>query len=243
MSVALVIVSGTPQVACSTTISSTTSTAVYPNNVTKGNLLTVINTSQGSTDSTTAVSISDTLGNTWTPVWSSLQSPSGGTVSKFIMGWYCLTKASGANTVTCVITQTGSLGSNAVFVAEFSGFSGSATLDQKAAAASSGSTTMNELDFNNTLANDAMFVASVINGAQGSASTVNSPFTGAFFSPTGASYSYAIAYGAEASSGLYKFTGTWNSGSATMQWAAGFTISVGASSGIPNSLMMMGCGT
>lgn len=242
MSVALVIVSGTPQVACSTTVSSTTATAVYPNNVTQGNLLCVINGSQGSTDSTTAVSISDTLGNTWTPVWSSLQSPSGGTVPKFIMGWYCLTKASGANTVTCVITQSGTLGSNAVFVAEFSGFSGSATLDQKATAASGGLGTMNELDFNNTLANDAMFVASVSNIAQGSASTVNYPFTGAFFTTAPGNYNYLIAYGAEASSGLYKFTGTWNSGSATMQWAAGFTISA-TSIGVPNSLMLLGVGT
>ena len=123
--------------------------------------------------------------------------------------------------MTCVITQSGTLGSNAVFAAEFSGFSASATLDQMATAASSSSTTMNELDFNNTLANDAMFVASLTNNVQASASTVNSPFTGAFFSPTGGNYNYLIAYGAEASSGLYKFTGTWNSGSATMQWAAG----------------------
>lgn len=243
MGVALVVVSGTPQLNCQQTAPSATVAVAYPNNVTKGNLLCVINGSQGATASTTAVAISDTLGNSWTPVWGSIQSPSGGSIPKFIMGWYCLSKSSGANTVTCVLTHTGTFGSNAIFIGEFSGFSGSATLDQNATAASSASTTMNELDFHNTLANDAMFVASVINAAQSSASTVNSPFTGVFFNPTGGNYNYLIAYGAEPSSGLYKFTGTWNSDSGvTMQWAAGFTISAGAS-GVPNSLMMTGCGT
>lgn len=238
MSVALV--SG--QLNVSTTVTSATATCAYPNPVTKGNLLCVLNGSQGPTLSTTAVSISDTLGNVWTPVWGSLQTPAGGSVNKFLMGWFCLTKASGANTVQCVITNTGAIGSNAVGVAEFSGFTGSATLDQKANAASSGSTSMNALSFVNALPNDAMFVMSVTNASQGGTpSTVNSPFTGSFFNPTAGSDNYLLAYYANAAKGTYNFGGTWNSGAGSMQWAAGFTISAG--SGVPNSLMLMGVGT
>ena len=232
MSVALVTVSGTPQLLCQQSAPSTTISLAYPNNVTKGNLLCVINGSQGATDSTTAVAIADTLGNTWTPVWSSLQSPSGGTIPKFIMGWYCLTKASGANTVGCVITQSGTLGSNAIFIGEFSGFSGSATLDQKATGATgSGSTAMVALSFVNGLPNDALFVASVTNGSQGGnyTSSVNSPFTGLLPNTvTGGSGNFLVAYDAEATSGTYNFGGTWVAQPSTMQWAAGFTISAGA---------------
>ncbi len=211
----------------------------YPNPVTKGNLLVVIDGSQGAGLSTTAVSISDTLGNTWTPVWGSIQSPVGGSVaSKFIQGWYCLSKSSGANTVTCVVTQTGSLGAHSVSIAEFSGFSGSATLDQKVNAASSASTSMNALSFVNTLPNDAMFAVTVSNAVQTPTPSVNSPFTGLNF---GVSLNFELAYGTTTSSGTKNFGGTWTGSTGTMQWAAGFTISAG--SGIPNSLMMMGCGT
>jgi hypothetical protein len=210
----------------------------YPGNVTKGNLLVVIDSSQGASLSTTAVSISDTLGNTWTPVWGSIQSPAGGSVNKFIQGWYCLSKSSGANTVTCVITQTGAIGAHAVSIAEFSGFSGSAILDQKSNAASAGSTSMNALSFVNALPNDAMFVVTVTNAVQTPTPSVNSPFTGLNF---GGSLNFELAYGTSTTPATKNFSGTWTVGTATMQWAAGFTISAG--SGVPNSLMMMGVGT
>jgi len=212
---------------------------VYTSNVVSGNLLTAIMCVQGSTATLTTMGISDTIGNTWIPVFGSIQTPAGGSINKFIQAWYCLTKASGANTVAFTSNATGTIGANSGAIGEFSGFSGFALLDQKLAVAASGGTTFAQLAFGTTkIANEIFFCWSNCNGALSGTPTVNSPFAAVTSS---ASNSIAID-SLPTTIGAFTMSGTWPSpGGANTNISAGFSISptpLGT-----NGLMLVGCGT
>lgn len=179
---------------------------------------------QGPSAACSSMSISDSAGNSWTPVWGSIQSPSGGAINKFIMGWFCLAKSTASITVTITTNATG-IGANSLLFGEASGFP-TATLDAATTSAAGGSSSMPPLTFVTALPNEFIFALSDTNNAQSSGSSVNSPFTGVNFSGTGGN-NYELAYAVAPSPGTKNFTGTWITGGGTTTISAGFSISAG----------------
>lgn len=218
-----------------------TVTAVFASNVTKGNLLVVLADSNHATTPASSFAISDTLNNTWIPVWVTPQNPSGGTIVKFIQGWIAISKSSGADTITNVTNQT-NFGTNNLFAAEFSGFT-SAKVDQMLAAATGFSSAVDPLSFNTLFASEIIFVFGFSNPAVGTPWTgvaVNSPFV--YAAPVGTTNGIFCAYAIAPTAGTYNFGGTFAGAGAggNTNISGGFSVAPASS---PGSLMLLGCGT
>lgn len=192
----------------------------YGSSVTAGNLLVALAYFRMAAGSLTTISISDTIGNTWTPVWGSVQSPAGGgTNLRFLLGWYCLNTTTAADTVTATNNANQTV-SGGLVLGEFSGFNGTATLDATVAISAAGSTTLLEGDFTSIHTNEAFFGFSTTNVAGVPTVSVGSDFTKA---SVGTAAFNVSAYSVQAVPGTYKMTGTWNS-AGTTNTTAGFSI-------------------
>jgi hypothetical protein len=220
-----------------------TATATFGSNVTAGNLLVVLACSTQATTPASSFSLSDTLANKWNPVWPTPQNPSGGSIAKFIQGWWTINTTTGADTVTNVTNQT-LFGTNILYAAEFSlGFS-LAGVDQMLAAAGAGSSSVDPLSFTTTRNNEIVFVFGFTNPTiSWSGVTVNSPFV--FAASTGA-FDGFCAYAIAPTAGAYGFGGTYTgSGSgANTNASAGFSIGPATIPGTAQgpSLMQFGLG-
>lgn len=198
-------------------------TVTFNGNCTKGNLLTVLIRVGGGSASWSSGSVSDSLGNSYTPVWSSIQSPSGGSILKFLNAYYCLSGASGPNVVTLSGNQ-GGYNRIVMICMEFSGFSSVATLDQSVVLASAGSGSFIPLTFNTTFQNEAIACYEENNSGGGTDPTVNSPFSLATPGQTAGTGGSSSEYLTTNSPGSYTLNGSFTSGSGNTNIAFGFTV-------------------
>lgn len=197
-------------------------TIAYGSNTTGGNLLVVIGELNGAGAAATAATISDTLKNTWTPVWGSLQSITN-TPNVFYQAWYTISPTGGADTAT--ISWTDSVGAALITGAwEFSGFTNVAQVDVMTANTVSSGTAMPALSFVNKHLKDVMAVLTINNNSTSqSPSAISGDFT--LGSTENPSHNSAATYSVKAAAGTYSFSGTWAQAPTTLAWALGVSIS------------------
>lgn len=210
----------------------------YSSNVTSGNLLVCGFLVQGSSATVSTLSIADTIGNTWLPVWSGVQTLHNANVFSYAQAWYCVSKSSGANTVTVTSNQSGTIGLYTVGVAELSGFIGNATLDQKGTNFNTGAlTTIPTVSLTTTLPNAVIFGFWNSNGSStptfsGAISNLSSDSTG-----VNAEFIYAL----EASTGTYAISGTCSPASNSLQnafaFSVGSTFSISGNAGVAGAIV------
>jgi hypothetical protein len=206
---------------------STTNAAAYSSNVSAGDLLVVFTDWNGAAALFT--SIADTQANTWTQVGPFVTSTSVGT---FTLGcFYAIAKSSGANTVTLTITSAVLSG---LILLEYSGNSGS-PFDTSTSTINGFNGTIN-LSLTPVAAGELLILCSG-NNSPGQNYTVGSGFT----ARTNQS-NVLLGAGDLLSSAAGSNTGS-------LQWAIntgdeGIMVAFKQrAGGVPNSLMLMGCGT
>lgn len=156
----------------------------FSSNVTKGHLLVAMFQVRGPGASVSNEFINDTLGNFWVPVfftsgtstasYGAITNNAGGTIFVYMQAWYCISKASGANTVTIASNQSGA-GGNDLGIAEFSGIT-NPIVDVIVKNAGGASTAFEPLSITTGFTNEIIVAMSLTNSALTTSSAYNSPF-------------------------------------------------------------------
>ena len=219
-------------------------TATFSSNVSKGDLIVVMALCVGNGTSVTSMSLADTQNNvtSWTPIWGSFQEPSGGTLNKYIQGWYGFATTTGPCAPQNTTNQN-IFGNCLLFAAEFSGVAKNASIDSSnyptsAAAASGANDTFSPLTFSITTS-EIIFLAAFSNNANQSDAPSNLlPFT--FAAQSAGGYSAFSCY-AIATSGTYDFAATYTAtGTGNSAISCGFALKVTASTS--GGFLLLGVG-
>jgi len=224
--------------------STTTIAGAYASNVTSGNLLVVLWEIQGTAlTQPTTVSISDTIGNVWIPVYGSIQNVTGVTPKVSVQGWCCVTKSSGANTVTLTYNASGTVGLSMLCTSEFSGWTGTtATIDSGVFATSAGGAAgtyaFPTLTFVTNHANEVIFAIEIVSGTN---SITSSTYTAPFTKTATGTANLNCGYHLPGAAGTYNENGTWVT-AASSNGIIAFGVAI-AQPSLSNALMLMGCGT
>jgi hypothetical protein len=143
--------------------SAATGTASYGSNVTAQNILVAIAYQLliGGGGTTPTMSIADSpnggASNTWTPVWSGVQSITGITDNGFLQAWACVNNATGADTITVTPSITANR-YTILTIFEIQGGNGTFAVDQKGTAGiGAAGTVIPEVDLTTLLPVESLF--------------------------------------------------------------------------------------